>query len=165
MSIPDKPALHPDIARLGFLVGTWAGEGEGKYPTIESFAYGEEVRFDHIGKPFLRYSQRTWSSDDGRPLHSETGYVRLAASGRVELVVAHPNGIAEISEGDIDEGTVVLASTMVACTSSAKEVSAITRRITVEGATLHYELTMAAVGQPLADHLRATLQHVSRETS
>jgi len=34
----------------------------------------------------------TWGVDDGRPLHAETGYLRPAPGGRVELVLAHPNG-------------------------------------------------------------------------
>ena len=161
--VPEAPALHPDIAALGLLVGTWAGEGTGEYPTTKPFAYGEELRFDHIGKPFLRYAQRTWSTDDGRPLHSESGYVRFHPPSAVELVVAHPIGVVEVAEGDIEGGKLVLHSTMIGRTSTAKEVTAITRQITVEGAAFSYELEMAAVGQPLVQHLKATLHRVSRE--
>ena len=48
---------------------------------------------------FWSYVQRTKAVADGRPLHAETGYLRVPQPGRVELVLAHPNGITEIDVG------------------------------------------------------------------
>jgi len=158
---PATAAVHPDITPLSFLLGRWAGEGEGSYPTIEPFAYGEEITVSHVGKPYLAYAQRTWSLEDGRPLHAETGYWRCPAPGRVELVVAHPNGIVEVGEGPLSDAVMEVTSTTVARTSSAKEVGGLVRRMQVAGDRLTYELDMAAVGVPLTGHLRATLHRVS----
>ena len=75
------PDLNPEVAPLRFLLGSWMGAGKGEYATIQPFEYGEEVRFWHVGKPFIAYTQRTWALDDGRPLHSETGFWRKSVSG------------------------------------------------------------------------------------
>jgi hypothetical protein len=150
-------ALHPVAAALQFLLGTWVGEGRGHYPTISSFAYREEVRFGHVGKPFLAYNQRTWALDDGRPLHSESGYWRPQPDGVVELVIAIPTGHVEVTEGRVDGTTVSLTSRLVGVTTSAKAVTAVSRHLVVEGDVLRYVVSMAAVGQPLQEHLTAEL--------
>ena len=153
--------LHPGVAALAPLLGVWAGQGAGKYPTIAPFDYLEEVTFGHVGKPFLSYTQKTKAADDGRPMHAETGFLRVPSPGRVELVLAHPTGITEIDEGTLtvagDTIVMDLAATTIGRTASAKEVTALGRSIRVEGDELVYTVRMGAVGQPLQDHLTATL--------
>lgn len=56
-------SIHPDLAPLARLVGTWRGTGSGEYPTIEPFAYTEELVLTDIGKPFLEYRQRTRAAE------------------------------------------------------------------------------------------------------
>lgn len=153
--------LHPGVAALAPLLGVWAGQGAGEYPTIESFGYSEEVTFGHVGKPFLSYVQQTRATDDGRPLHGEVGYLRVPSAGRVELVLAHPTGVTEIEEGTLSvRGTTIemdLVATTIGRTASAKEVTALGRSIHVDGDELTYTVYMGAVGQPLQQHLTATL--------
>ena len=154
--------IHPDIAALAPLLGTWAGTGTGEYPTIEPFGFLEEVTFGHVGKPFLSYTQRTKAADDGRPLHAETGYLRMPSPQRVEWVLAHPTGITEIEEGTLSgSGTSIrmeLQATTIGRTGSAKYVTALSRSLYIEGDELTYTLCMGAVGQPLQHHLAAALR-------
>jgi hypothetical protein len=158
METTAEPTIHPDVEPIAFLLGTWHGEGEGHYPTIRPFGYREELRFWHVGKPFLAYAQRTWAFDDGRPLHAEMGYWRPQPEGRIEIALAHPTGVVEVQEGRVDGLTITVASSVVGLTSSAKEVSRLERAFRVEDDVLTYDLSMAAVGQPLTHHLRATLR-------
>jgi hypothetical protein len=159
--VTDVADLHPGVAVLAPLLGTWSGHGRGEYPTIEPFDYLEEVTFGHVGKPFLIYGQRTKASDDGRPLHAETGYLRVPSPDRVELVLAHPTGITEIEEGTLSAiGTTLeleLTATAIGRSSSAKDVTALSRSIRIDGDLLSYSLQLGAVGQPLQHHLTATL--------
>ncbi len=159
-------APHPDIAHLAPLLGTWRGSGHGEYPTIEPFDYHEEIRFGHVGRPFLTYRQRTRHAGDGRSLHAETGYLRSTGADRVELILAHPTGVTEICEGRVavaDDGLrLELDSTHVGNSSTAKLVTALGRSIHLAGDTIDYSLRMAAVGQPKRHHLSATLHRAEQ---
>jgi hypothetical protein len=155
-----EPVLHPDVASLAPLLGTWSGRGHGEYPTIEPFDYEESISFTHIGKPFLAYTQSTRHCADGRSLHAESGFWRVPEPGRIELVVAHPNGIVEIAEGTLEGTTMRLRSTVVGRSSSAKDVTVIERDWALDGGVLGYALRMTAVGQPLTHHLAAKLHRV-----
>ncbi len=160
-------ALHPDLAHVACLLGTWTGRGRGEYPTIETFDYVESITFGHVGKPFLAYQQRTRSigtaTEPAMPMHAESGYWRFPAPGRIELVVSHPTGVVEVEEGTIeltlDGGIVIeLATTHVLSSSSAKDVTALARRFHIKGDVIDYVVEMAAVGQPLQHHLAARLE-------
>jgi len=153
--------LHPDVAVLAPLLGTWEGEGTGEYPTIDDFSYVESITFAHVGKPFIAYTQRTRHPETGAPMHAETGYLRVPRPGSIEIVMAQPTGIAEIYEGAVVGGDAPLVidvrSTSIGSTTSAKEVTITERTISIIGDVLQYTFRMAAVGQPLQHHLSASL--------
>lgn len=157
--------MHPDLGLLARLIGTWVGEGEGLYPTIDPFRYREDVQFGHAGKPFLAYRQATVNLATGQPAHAEAGYLRAVPPGHVELVLAHPTGIVEVSQGEVldepDGLALHLVSDTVLATPTAKEVTAIERRLSLAGDVLRYQVAMAAVGQPLQHHLSAELHRTS----
>jgi hypothetical protein len=159
------PALHASLAPLAGLVGTWVGEGHGHYPTIDDFAYREQVTVGHVGKPFLAYAQRTRHPDTGAPMHAETGYLRPVPHADqlgIELVLAHPFGVVEVEEGTVsagDDGEVVLAleTTTVGVTTTAKDVRGLRRRFVLAGDTLSYDVWMAHADTPMTHHLAAVL--------
>jgi len=154
----ENPALHPDCAALAFLLGRWEGTGRGLWTAETPFRYREEVVIDHAGKPFLRYAQRTWAEDDGRPMHSEVGYFRPVGGSRVELLLVQPTGVAEIHEGRIKGWTLELEAVLVGVTPTAKRVTDVNRNIWVEHDVLNYRLLLGMNGEPLSDHLAGTLR-------
>jgi THAP4-like, heme-binding beta-barrel domain len=158
VSTATAPELHPAVAPLAFLLGTWRGGGTGHYPTIEPFGYVEEISFVHVGKPWLLYSQKTRHATEDRPLHAETGYWRPTGDTDVEVVMAYPTGHVEIAAGSVDGSSIVVATVSLAATSTAKRVDRVERRIAVSGDELTYTLAMAAVGEPLTPHLEASLR-------
>ncbi len=153
--------MHKALAPLQMLIGTWRGEGKGEYPSIENFSYGEELNFWHTGRPWLGYLQKTWSLDDGAPMHSESGYWRPQRDGSLEVVIAHAFGIVEVLEGTIDGSKIELASTGFVSTSSAKTIKAIMRTFEVANDGLSYDVSMAYDTHPLQHHLGAVLERVS----
>ncbi len=150
---------HPDIAPLAFLLGIWRGEGTGGYPTIEGFGYGEEIVFEEVGEPFVLYRQSSWArGDDHTPLHFERGFLRPGPEpGSVELTLAHPLGLVEVSQGRLEGQDLAFSSISVGRTPTGSAVSGLERRYRVRGDRLTYELDMSMDEVPLTRHLVAEL--------
>lgn len=160
--IPEN--LHPDCGPVVWMLGHWRGNGHGDYPTIEPYAYAQDVIFQQDGRPFFHYFARSWVIDENgekvREAAQETGFLRCRPEGKVELLLTHNTGFVEIWYGEADGGKLDLTTDAVARTESAKEVAAGKRLYgNVEGDLL-YAYDMAAVGEPLQPHLWARLQRV-----
>lgn len=151
-------AMHPDLAEIAFLLGTWRGEGEGEWPGTQPFTFGEELVFEHVGDSYLLHTQRSWSLENDEPIHLERGFLRPAGPGRVELVLAHPLGMAEVAEGTVTDQVIEVTSTSVALAGTASGVTELRRRIELEGDELRYELHMAMRETPLTSHIRSRLR-------
>lgn len=156
--------LHPDLMPLAWLLGTWHGNGHGDYPHSVAFSYEQEVVFAHDSRPFIHYFSRTWITDESgerlRPGALETGFLRPQGDGKLEMVLAHPTGYAEIWFGEIDGARLTLTTDVVARTPSAKEVTAGQRMYGLVEGALMYAYDMAAMGQPLQPHLWGKLERV-----
>lgn len=140
------------------LPGVWRGDGEGHYPTIDTFGYREELTFTRLGdKPIIAYAQRTWHRDDGRPLHSESGFVRLDGD-RVELAIAQATGFTEVHHGREHGDAIDFGITAFGRTASAVPVDTVRRRWAMVDGHLVVELWMTYGGVVDGHHLRATLR-------
>ncbi|XP_059661905.1 peroxynitrite isomerase Rv2717c [Cornus florida] len=152
------PPVHPAVGPLAYLLGTWRGQGEGGFPTIASFKYGEELQFSHPGnKPVIAYSQKTWKLDSGEPMHSESGYWRPKPDGTIEVVIAQSTGLIEVQKGtyNAEEKVVKLQSELVANASKVKEIARVFKLVNGE---LSYVVEMATHLTSLQPHLKALLK-------
>ncbi|MEJ5998776.1 FABP family protein [Corynebacterium sp. H130] len=146
---------------LDALVGTWSGPGRGVYPTIVDFEYEETIEFSRVpGKPFLVYVQKTKGANG--PMHTEMGFLRPIADGKVEFVIAQPTGQTEILDGEVSGSSMAFDASNVQNSTTAKQVDATKRVYALEGDTLRTEFFMAAVGQPMQRHLSSVLTRSSR---
>nr|WP_062337961.1 FABP family protein [Herbidospora sakaeratensis] len=157
--------VHPDLEPIAFLLGHWEGAGVIGYPTMESANFGQEIIFEHNGKPFLSYRSRTWLLDQQgekvRPLASESGYWRVQPERQIEVMLAHPTGIIEIYVGEVVFHKIELITDVVARTVTSKDYSAGKRLYGLVNGNLMYAYEMAAVGLPLQDHASAELKKVA----
>jgi THAP4-like, heme-binding beta-barrel domain len=163
--------VHEDLRPLSWLIGRWVGVGTGQYPTIEDFRFGQEVVFSTDGRPFLTYLSRSWMLDDEgnrvRPLATEAGFWRPRPGNEIEMTLTHPTGFAEVWYGSQEVTAIVdatitgaradLTTDSVMRTASAKEYTLGHRLYGLVEGRLLWTFDMAAVGQPLLNHLAASL--------
>lgn len=160
--IPEN--IHPHCARLAWIIGTWAGNGHGDYPTIEPFSFGQEVIFQQDGRPFIHYFSRSWIVNEAgetiRPAAQETGFLRPQEDGTIEWVMSHNLGFVEVWHGELhpDRPSFEVVTDAVARTASAKEYAGGKRLYGYVEGDLAYAYDMAAMGQELQPHLWARLQ-------
>jgi hypothetical protein len=149
--------LHPNLHKFAWLLGTWQGNGEGSYPTIEPFEFGWEVLFQQDGRPFMHYMARSWIVDaEGnhvRDAAQETGFFRCFEDGSVELLLTHNTGISELYLGTVDGAKLQLTTDAVLRTQTAQEYVAGSRLYGLVEGDLWFAFDMAAMGQPLQPHL------------
>ncbi|KAL5674068.1 hypothetical protein ACJX0J_018374, partial [Zea mays] len=65
--------------------------------------------------PVISYTQKTWKTASGEPMHAESGYWRPRPDGSVDVVIAQSTGLAEVQKGsfDAEKKTVTLQSELV----------------------------------------------------
>jgi hypothetical protein len=155
------PPIHPEVAHLVFLLGTWRGESRGKWDPSAEVVFSEETLFSHVGKPWLAYRQQTWNPQ-GVASHGESGYlIARGEEGAVDWMIAQPSGVVEVQVGSVRDGRIVVRSHAIGRAPTARNVTAVSRTMSVEGDTLRYELRISINDEPPALHIEGRLHRAS----
>ncbi len=119
--IPDN--LNNALIPLAWMIGHWEGDGHGVTPEDGEFSFGCQVDFADNGGDYLHYVCQTFTKDsDGTPeapLRMETGFWRPRLDKTIDVVMAAPEGWAEVWTGTIDGAKIELVTDAVARTESA----------------------------------------------
>lgn len=156
--------MHPDLAPLAWMIGSWEGAGVVGYPSMESRNFGQAIDVTHDGRPFLMWTSRAWLlNEDGstqKPAAIETGFWRPQPDGEVELLLAHPTGIVELYYGTTSPAKVEVHTDGVLRSPHAKEYAAGHRLYGYVKGNMMWVMDMAATGHELQSHVSAELKRV-----
>ncbi len=151
---------------LALLAGEWRGDGKGGYPTIDSFAYREEMTFELRNEDMLYYMQRTEKQMAGQMAwvssHWESGFIRLLKGNVLELANVQSGGRGEVLVGRLQkiDDTFELDFKSISLFNDTLMV-ATTRTFVLAGDHLRYEMMMHTTEvDKLLHHLQARLRRV-----
>lgn len=92
------------VKNLSKLHGLWQGNGEGKFPTINSFKYEEHLRFEvNLAYPLIHYEQKTILLSTQEPSHWESGFIRVLDEGIIEISNSQDSGRVEVLRGSMSD--------------------------------------------------------------
>ena len=164
------PDLHPALLGLLPFIGAWRGRGQGGYPGLADFDFGQEVTISHDGRPFLCYESRAWILDDEskpaglagrevgwwRPVTDEQG----RATDDMEATMCAPTGIIELYLGKVSGTRLEMEADAIVRSPTAGEVTAGHRLFGIVDGALLYAHEIAAEGRGLEPHMSARLIRV-----
>lgn len=172
--------VHPDLAKLSFLIGRWEGVGVAGYAEEEEFQFGQKIEFAaRGGLPYLDYNSRAWrmKADGtlGELITEESGYWRALSEDdtaqyakedeknivHAEVLISHNEGFIESYLGNVFANRVEMATNAVMHTITGLEVTASHRLYGLFGDnrdTLGYAWDLAARGHGLRSYMSAQLK-------
>ncbi len=155
-------------ALLNYLVGNWAGNGRGYFPTISSFEYRETVVFTWRDQTTLFFDQRTEKRyNAGEPFevsHWESGFIRILDNDQLEMINAQSGGRAEVLTGHV----IASAPQIELHFTSTQEINdarmiATSRTFQVTETQLNYQMWMhTTTVDHIQPHLEAVLSRSER---
>ncbi|MCL1923025.1 MAG: FABP family protein [Propionibacteriaceae bacterium] len=116
--------MDPHLLGVAWMIGHWEGTGNGRLKGEEDHGFSLTIDFTENGGNYLHYIMQFFDVDDqGNPSESlgvETGFWRPGPTGDIEVVIAHPEGVAEIYYGKIDGAKIELTTDAVVRTTTAQ---------------------------------------------
>ncbi|XP_051154252.1 peroxynitrite isomerase THAP4-like isoform X1 [Leptopilina boulardi] len=157
---------HDALKSISWLEGTWStkSSGKGQFPTISPFEYNEKMSFSSLGQPMFNYKSETWNPETKKPLHLETGFLKIIPNtNKINFLLAHNFGLTTIEEGEVCDKKIILTSLSVERPregTKPPKVLQTKRELTlVEDNCLEYVFYMSTEKTPeLTEHLR-TIYH------
>lgn len=143
-------------------VGSWTGEGQGQFPTMDPFDYDETLTFKLVdGFPILQFEQRAIVTTPNRPSHFEVGVMKVLDDGTIQLGDIGNGVRGEIMEGTVaeEDGKVTLNLTSIAFANDARMIAS-RRVIVIKDGILTYKMFMTTATTPEPQehlHLSASL--------
>ncbi|MBK9698059.1 MAG: FABP family protein [Propionibacteriaceae bacterium] len=155
--------LNPALAGLAWLRGRWEGTGFQEWPGQRKTSFAIQLDFADNGGDYLHYLCQGFEVDGlGRPVRAmfmETGFWRPLPDASVDVMMASPEGFAEIWFGRITPARLDLVTDAVARTKDATVEYTAGRRLygLVEG-KLMFSFDRATTQHTLRPYLWATLE-------
>jgi hypothetical protein len=157
--VADDTPLHPQLAPLEFLLGTWEGTSLGRW-VPDPVVFRDRVEFGHVGKPYLTYRQQTWL-ESGLASHGESGYLAIEDDGAVTWTIAEPSAVVEVHAGAVAGTTLEVGCVAIGRGPGAINVTTVERRLEVEGDELRYGIRIAMNDEEPADHITGVLHRAT----
>ncbi|WP_116245663.1 FABP family protein [Nocardiopsis sp. FIRDI 009] len=177
--------VHPDLAKLSFLIGRWEGVGVAGYADEPEFQFGQEIEFAHTaGLPYLTFSSRAWRMNpDGtlgdlvteehaywrarpEPAKDDEGPAEGEQVIHLEALFTHPEGFTEVYVGNVFANRVEMSTDAVVHTETGIDATASHRLYGLFGddrETLGYAWDLAARGHKLRPYMSAQLKRADKK--
>ncbi|MFD9209743.1 FABP family protein [Streptomyces sioyaensis] len=159
--------LNPALVPLAFLLGNWEGAGVADFPGTEKCNFGQAVTFTHDGRDFLEYTSHSWVLDgEGkkvRPLETESGFWRIDADRKVEIVMCRDQGVVEVWYGELadQKPQIDLATDAIARTAASGPYSGGKRLYGYVNSDLMWVGEKSTPDVPLRPYMSAHLKKVA----
>ena len=119
--------INPELLGVAWMLGHWEGTGNSDDLGGPDRQFAVSVDFAENGGNYLHYIMQAFEVDqEGRPTQSlgmETGFWRPKPNGEIEVVIVHPEGIAEVYVGKIEGAKIELTTDLVARTLTSEKTA------------------------------------------